>query len=153
MKNTFPLERIFYSRKKVWKSKPFSDCQIIGNLSFQCTYKKHIMYIPTYLTIVQMTQNMHCDSISAAILNRGKLGKEFTKMEQKNEKWYCISYHLYFILTASLLHSVWFKCFSPQNCKILRFTCFIKFWESCGSRQMIDNSLIVWFLSETFFNF
>ena len=44
------------------------------------------MYIPTYLTIVQMTQNMHCDGISAAILNRGKLGKEFTKMEQKNDK-------------------------------------------------------------------
>ena len=28
----------------------------------------------------------------------------------KNDKWDCISYHLYFILTAaSLLHSVWFK--------------------------------------------
>ena len=49
-----------------------------------------------------MTQNMHCDSISAAILNRGKLGKEFTKMEQKmtNDIAFLIIYILSLLLAC-----------------------------------------------------
>ena len=85
-----------------------------------------------------MTQNMHCDSISAAILNRGKLGKEFTKLEQKkmtNDIAFLIIYILSLLLACCTVFD--------SNVLALKIVKMYFLPASSNFERVVDNSLIV----------